>query len=343
MSDKIRVAVLFGGKSNEHAVSRCSGEQVIRHLNPDIYQIKPVYISPEGKWYVISGFILDPSAFSVEQWVEQVTVSGSSDPSDIKNDIDVVFPVLHGKFGEDGSLQAFLEMQGVSYVGSGVLASALALHKIQAKRIYLQTGIPTPPFIEIFRDAWDPKDCAKIKKEIGIPCVIKAPESGSSFDMGISGNIKEAEALIRELFKNHQVLMVEQFVKGKEFSCGVLEDKEHKIPLPPTQIIPKDSSFFDYKAKYETGASEEITPASVSAEMIEALQDLALKAHRVLGCRGYSRTDIMETGGKLFVLETNTLPGMTVTSLIPQQAKAYGMSYPQLLEHLIHQTLQGSV
>jgi D-alanine-D-alanine ligase len=341
---KIKLAVLFGGKSNEHAVSCNSGEQVICHLNPDKYLIKPVFISESGDWFIPKTWISPSETFSLKDWKKSLSkISISSKPCDIAEGTEVVFLALHGKYGEDGAMQGFLEIVGVRYTGSGVLSSALAFNKIKTKEIFKEKNIPTPVFRSLHLREWteDKKSVlSQISSDFGFPVVIKAAESGSSHDMGIPQSREAAQILLDKIFAKHDFVLIEEFIKGDEFTCGILEKEGKAVSLPVTQIIPKTSPYFDFQAKYEVGGSDEITPASISAERTTAMQDLAKRSHMVLECRGYSRTDILLRNQELYVLEVNTLPGMTNTSLIPQEARAAGILYPELLDIIVANALE---
>jgi D-alanine-D-alanine ligase len=301
--------------------------------------VKPVFISPESQWHVPAQAIAPSSAFSAKSWIADLgRIGGASHAATLKDGIDVALLALHGGKGENGTLQGFLDMIGVAYTGSGVLASALAFNKIKAKQVYLASSIPTPRFLAWQKREWEENKKACLRRaqqKLGLPCVLKACEGGSSRDMGMPAGLSEMETLAGEIFVNNDEILVEEFIKGDEFSCGILEENGKPGVLSPTQIIPKKSTFFDYVAKYEPGACEEITPPKISRQAIRRIQDLTQRAHVALGCRGYSRTDIMARGKELLVLETNTLPGMTITSLLPQQAAAIGISYAELLNRII--------
>lgn len=336
---KKRLAVIFGGASNEHEISIKSATEMIRHLDPAKYDVKPVHITPQGRWDIPDSLIVPRSDFNVETWIAESDLDAlSHNVLDVGTGIDTVLLAVHGRYGEDGSLQGLLETIGLPYTGSGVLSTALAFDKIAAKQFYQLHGLTTPKFGSLSRAKWAAGPNAalrELEKEYGLPVVVKAPGSGSSRDMGICQNTEELRCLIGDLMGLYDLLMVEEFIAGDEFTCAVLEEDGKAVPLPPTQIIPKKSDFFDYTCKYEPGATDEITPPQVNADLIAAIQAMSLRAHQVLRCRGYSRTDFMYRNNELLVLETNTLPGMTVTSLVPQAAAAAGISFAQLLDRIV--------
>jgi D-alanine-D-alanine ligase len=248
---------------------------------------------------------------------------------------DTAFLALHGDFGEDGKIQGMLDSFGVAYNGSGVLASALAMHKIKSKYLFAQNGIATPPFSVYGREHPD-MTVDGVEKRHGFPCFIKCPQSGSSRLMGCARDRAALESMLREFSASADEILIESAIKGIEFTCPVLERPDGSVQaLPPIEIRPKVSDFFDYDAKYQDNGSEELVPAPRSAETLDAIQKIALKVHHVIGCRGVSRTDMILREGTFYVLETNTLPGLTANSLLPRSFKAAGGTYSQLLDILI--------
>ena len=243
---------------------------------------------------------------------------------------DFVFIAMHGVFGEDGRIQALLEWINVPYSGSGVLSSAMAMDKGISNDLYRAVGMNVPHYVVFNRND------RKGKYNFEIPAVIKPVDGGSSVGVSIAKSKQEFNKALKKAFKENERLMVQQFIKGREFTCGVLEDRKGRaFALPPTEIIPKSSKFFDYKAKYSVGGSQEITPAHLPKMMTKKMQAMALKAHQVLGCRGMSRSDFILKGSTFYILETNTIPGMTQTSLLPQAAKAAGISFSEMLDLII--------
>ena len=233
---------------------------------------------------------------------------------------DVAFSVVHGTFGEDGVLQSLLEIARVPYVGSGVLASALAMNKKLSSFLVNTKGVRVP---------------RETKK---IPCVVKPNDSGSSVGVTIVKNKKDLAKAIKLASKEGGPI-IQEFVPGTELTCGVLKfEKGKPTALPVTEIVPK-SKFFDYKAKYTKGGSEEITPARISKKLTQEVQEAALLAHKTLGCRHISRSDFILSKDKIYYLETNTSPGMTNTSLIPQAAAVAGLSMPDLCDRLVRAAL----
>jgi len=313
MKEKLRLALLAGGKSGEREVSLKGAEGVEKALDPEKYIVKRY----------------DPATDLAQLAAEA-------------GEIDFAFILLHGRWGEDGTVQGFLDLLDIPYQGAGVLGSAMAMDKNVAKIMYQRAGLNVPDWrMATKAEPIDPTHCIK---ELGLPLVIKPIKQGSSLGMSIAGNAKELTAGIDTAFTFDDEVMVEQYIKGREITGGVLGNDD-PVALPLVEIIPGEAHpFFNYQAKYQPGASREICPAEVDAEITRTAQDWAVRAHKILHLRGYSRTDmiISKDNGKLFVLETNTIPGMTPTSLLPQAAKAYGLSFAELLDILIDLGLKSS-
>lgn len=348
--NKIRIAVVFGGRSSEHDVSLRSGTGVVNNLDYNEYQVCPVIITKEGRW--ISGTEYRSydreTPFDAQAFLSAGLKPESAFPAFLLGEgrPDLVFPILHGRFGEDGTLQGMLEIYGLSYTGSGVLGSSLAMHKRKAKEMYLHHGLPTPDYSFYTRRQWEAGSASVVRHlvdKFGLPIFAKVPEGGSSIGVGKAGTKEELKKLAEQYFAESEEVLFEKQVRGVEVSCGVLDGPNGECEgLIPTEIAPVTSEFFDYQAKYEKGACREITPARITPEMTALVRKLAVKAHQALHCRDFSRTDIILSGKKAFILETNTLPGFTETSLLPQGAAAAGISYSALLDRIIGCALKRS-
>ena len=314
MKQKTKSAVLFGGPSSEHDVSLNSGENVARAL--EIGENKKRY-------HVVRVKFKDPKKLISR--LQQIQPQ-------------VVFPVLHGKFGEDGTLQALLETLELPYVGSGVLASALCMDKILSSELVAGLGIKVPKQVgPSSRMSLGGREQGR-SQFVWHPVVAKPRFGGSSVGVSIVKNKKELARAIKTARKEGEVLM-QEYLKGRELTCGVLEfTKGNPSALPVTEIIPC-SKFFDYKVKYTKGGSEEITPARISPKLTREIQRATLLAHKTLGCRHISRSDFIFAKNKLYYLETNTMPGMTNTSLVPQAAAVAGLSMPDLTHRLVQSAL----
>jgi D-alanine-D-alanine ligase len=294
----IRVAVLLGGISNEREISLKSGQQIVKNLDRKRYRVTTY--DPKSQ---LMRLIKDAKA----------------------GKIDVAFNALHGRGGEDGAIQGLLEWLEIPCTGSGVMASALAMDKDRSKMIYRENGIPTPPSLMVER-----ADISLIQKKLGKHIVIKPNADGSSVGVTVNPAKAKWKKLIEARIKKEGSCLIEAFREGRELTVGVLGDEV----LPVIEIIPK-KAFFDFEAKYTPGMSDEICPAPIPLAVTKKAQQLALKAHKALGCRGYSRTDMIWGSKGIEVLETNTLPGMTETSLLPLAAKTVGLSFPKLLDQMI--------
>ncbi len=307
---KIKVALLAGGASGEREVSLAGAVGFEEAINHDKYELSRY----------------DPKT-------DLGLLAGDADS------LDVAFILLHGTYGEDGTVQGFLDLLGIPYQGSGVLGSALAMDKNMAKILYRLNGLPVAEWeMAVAADKDNPE---RLLETLQFPLVIKPIREGSSLGMSVAGDLEELKKGIRLAYEHDSQVMVEQFVKGREITVGVLGNDD-LAPLPLIEIIPGDEfTFFDYKAKYKKGASQEICPAVVDASIAEKAQEFAVAAHRALQLRGYSRTDMMLTEeGRLYILETNTIPGMTPTSLLPQAADEYGLNFSELIDKLLQLALE---
>ena len=308
---KIRVAVVAGGWSSEREVSLSSGRTVVDHLPRDKYVV--IFYDPLTE---LDTLIRD------------------------KERIDVAFPVLHGRFGEDGCIQGLLRILGIPFVGSSVLASALAMNKKVAKEMYKVVGLDVPKDILVRKG--DPLDPERIIAELGERVMVKPAVEGSSYGISLCQGEQEIRAGIERALELDDEVLVEEYLAGSEVTCCVLGRRELEV-LPLIEIRPGPSyPFFTYEAKYEPGASEEICPAPLDQDTWERVVDMGKAAHRALRCRVWSRTDMIISDNRIAVLETNTIPGMTPNSLFPKAAKAAGISLSDLVDKLVQLALEES-
>lgn len=337
----IQVNVLMGGPSAEHEVSLNSGLQVMTHLDTNRYQVRAVVVSAAKELYYCDIGQQIPTYDDLSAPERSVRFSGPFLPhvsEEVWKGCDAAFLALHGSFGEDGTVQGYLDTLSIPYTGSGVYASALAMNKITSKYLYLQNGLSVPPY-SVLSKVHDISAEALCKTH-GMPCFVKCPQSGSSRLMGRADSLESLQALLSELKNHSREILIESTIQGIEFSCGVLEQADGSLKsLPPIEIRPK-SIFFDYTAKYTTGASEEIVPAPHPEPLLKRIQQVAVIAHEILGCSGVSRTDMIYKDDILYVLETNTLPGLTPNSLLPKAFIAAGGTYSGLLDVLIGSALR---
>lgn len=342
---KLNVAVLMGGLSSERAVSLSTGRMILESLDKDKYNVMPVdtAVFSGSARRILPGSETEVAAISeAEKGLKSIgplySITDMVASKDYK--VDVAFIALHGKYGEDGTIQGMLELLGIPYTGSGVLASALAMDKIMSKRVLRFSDVPVPESID-FTDKAELNNIflEEIVLPLGYPIIVKPNRQGSTIGMRKVESEKELRQAVEEAFKYDSQALIEQFVTGTEITVGVLGNGNPQA-LPIIEIVPA-KGFYDYEAKYTPGATNEIVPARISESATERARALALTAHKALGCRGMSRVDmIVKPDDDIVVLEVNTIPGMTPTSLLPTAAKAAGIEFPELLDRLIQLALE---
>lgn len=310
-----KIAILRGGPSSEYEVSLKTGETILNNLPEDKYNLFDVCITREGDWYFKGAKIK---------------------PAEILHQIDLVVNAMHGQYGEDGKIQRILETFGVPYTGSQSIPSAFAMNKVLAKQEFKKAGIKVPIDLVLEKDKYN---VWEIFSSFPMPAIVKPVSAGSSLGMSLASNASELEEAIQLAFEISDKVLIEEYISGREATCGVVDNfrGESVYTLLPIEIRPKPkSSFFDYEAKY-SGESEEICPGNFSNEEKKQLQALAKQAHQSLGLRHYSRSDfILSPRRGIYLLETNSLPGLTANSLLPKSLNAVGCSLPEFLEHLIN-------
>lgn len=323
MKKKTRVAVLRGGPSSEYEVSLKTGAAVLSNL-PEHYEGVDVFIDKKGVWH-IKGVIVEPI--------------------NITKKADVVFNAMHGEYGEDGKVQRLLEHIGIPFTGSGSLASALGMNKALTKRVLKDHSIKTPHHRVLTKKEFTPDLYLELHRTFPQPSVIKPASGGSSVGTSIARTADEIALALERAFAHDNKVLIEEYIKGKEGTCGVLEDFRGKeiYHLLPIEIVPNGQKFFDYESKYsDTNGASEICPGNFTKDESEQMQIIAEKVHRAIDARHYSRTDfIVHPKRGIYTLEINTLPGLTPASLLPKAIKAIGSSYGELLDHLIQLALKG--
>jgi D-alanine-D-alanine ligase len=332
---RMRIAVLFGGTSAERDVSIASGGQVVQALRQAGHEVvavdtaRGVLSGAEERALISSEVTLAPP---VEEELAMIRASATA-PLAAAGDlsgIDVVFLALHGGTGEDGTIQALLDLAGIPYVGSGHAASAVAMDKDLSKRLFRTAGIPTPDWLMA------PASAAEVDEAIGYPLIVKPNKQGSTVGLSVVRSPDELEAAIEEAFRHDAEVMLERFVPGRELTCGILGHQ----PLSVGEIITRDE-IFDYGSKYQSGGAREIFPAEIGSVATRTVQELSLRVHETLKLEGFSRVDFrMDREGGIWCLEVNTLPGMTRTSLLPQSAAAAGISFPDLCDRICRLALE---
>jgi D-alanine-D-alanine ligase len=299
------IGVLMGGMSGERPVSLRSGSNCLRALLATGYRAVEID--------------------ALQDVAKRLEAAG----------VEVAFLALHGRYGEDGTIQGLLEIMGIPYTGSGVLASALGMNKVAAKKVVAGSGLPTPDYREVAADA-DPRSAAaKIAAELGLPVMLKPVEEGSSLGVSKCKTVEQLESGLEAGLSEFGTMFVEKFIAGTEITVGVIVRDGRPEALPILQLVPKNE-FYDYEAKYTEGMTEFILPARLEPSVYARAQQGAIAAFTAIGCRGYSRVDMMvDTGGIPWFVEVNTLPGMTQLSDLPAQAKAAGISYEELVETIL--------
>jgi len=336
-STKLKVVVLAGGTSPERNVSLASGDAVgsaLQEAGHDVVKVDPMSpteIRPADVPFLMGEVGLEPPEICTphlvpEQVHDLISTLSSEKP-------DVVFPILHGGWGENGELQALLGLNGFRYVGSGPRASAVAMHKPTAKRLFQWKGIPTTDWIEFFRSSPPSSEraCQIVQQQTGFPAVLKPANGGSTIGLTRVADESGVAAALQAIFDLDDDAIVEPWIDGRELTVSILDGE----PLPIIEIRPHEG-YYDYRNKYTHGQTDYICPAELPTETAEQLSDHALAAFDVIGCRHFGRVDFLLTrSGEAYCLEVNTLPGMTSTSLVPKAAKARGISFPQLVDKLV--------
>lgn len=345
--NKTRVGILFGGKSVEHEVSLQSAKNIIEAINKDKYELVLIGIDKQGKWHLndSSKYILNennPKLIQLNSSGNNVgLIPGNKENlvttnnlSSIGN-IDVVFSVIHGTTGEDGVLQGFLKLAEIPFVGPSILASSVCMDKDVTKRLLRDSGIPVSDFLTFDRSKRNSISFEEVSSKLGLPLFIKPANSGSSVGISKVKTKEEFQPALNEAFKYDRKILIEEFVKGREIECSVMGNEE-PIASVAGEIVPQHE-FYSYDAKYidANGALTRI-PAHISDEELKRVQEMSVKAFKVLGCEGMARVDFFLTeDSKLYINEINTIPGFTKISMYPKMWEASGISYPDLIDKLI--------
>lgn len=345
MKKKLKIGVLFGGKSAEHEVSLQSARNVIGMLDKKKYEVIPIGIDKNGKWLLndTSNYLLNsnnPKLIKLNKSNKEVALyaqgEGALTPinnnSKINGKIDVIFPIMHGPFGEDGSMQGLLKLAGIPFVGAGVLGSAVGMDKDVMKRLFKEASIPIGKFIAL-KDT-EKINFKKVKKELGLPLFIKPANMGSSVGVNKVRNEKEFKKALSEAFKYDTKIILEEFINGREVECAVLGNDRPMASVPGEIIANQD--FYSYDAKYiDHGYVIEI-PAKIDKKTTKKVQELAIKVFKTLNCEGLGRVDsFVKKDGTILVNEINTIPGFTNISMYPKLWAASGISQTKLLDRLI--------
>ncbi|HEY0166983.1 MAG TPA: D-alanine--D-alanine ligase family protein [Jatrophihabitans sp.] len=349
MAPRTRIAVVYGGRSCEHAISVLSAGSVLAALDPAKYEVLTLGITRAGRWVrtdvepprlriadrVLPEVLPADADVVLRSGDGEVAVFDRASAIDVLDSVDLVFPVLHGAYGEDGTIQGLLEMAGVAYVGSGVLASAAAMDKAFAKTVLQAAGLDVGRYL-VLRSG-EPVDDGELER-LGLPVFVKPARAGSSIGISKVRAHDELPAALKLAFEHDSKVLIEAAVAGREIECGVLQDADGAVSasLPAEIRLRPDFDWYSFDAKYLDDASEFDIPADVGADAVQAIQDAACRAFRALDCAGLARVDFfLEHSGRLVVNEVNTMPGFTDISMYPKMWAATGVSYPELLDRLI--------
>lgn len=357
MTPKIRVGLIFGGKSGEHEVSLASAQSVARAIDHGKYDVILIGITKEGRWLAGENALKQLSAASASPLLKNANGNGAVGSTQLvphadQNldqlspfaSIDVAFPLVHGPFGEDGTIQGLLELADIPYVGAGVAASAVGMDKAMMKDIFRAHDLPIPEYLVILRQTWQLKPeetIHRIESELGYPCFVKPANLGSSVGVSKAHNWDELTQALTNAAKFDRKIIAERAIDAREIECSVLGNDEPSASLPG-EVIPKNE-FYDYAAKYDDSTGTElIVPADLPQDLTRAVKDLAIRAFRAVDCSGLARVDFLveRSTNKIFLNEINTIPGFTQVSMYPRMWEKSGVIYPTLIDRLIELALE---
>jgi D-alanine-D-alanine ligase len=360
----VRVAIVFGGRSNEHAISCVSAGSILRNLDPQRFEVLAIGITPEGSWVLTDG---DPDALAISNrqlpgvTVESGTelalpadprrsgqlVSLSTGAGEVLASVDVVFPVLHGPYGEDGTIQGLLELAGVPYVGAGVLSSAVGMDKEFTKKLLVAEGLPIGPHAVLrpSQQALAGEECQRL----GLPVFVKPARGGSSIGVNRVTSWDELAAAVADARRHDPKVIVEAAINGRELECGVLEMPDGTVAASTVGEIRvagvrgREDGFYDFATKYLEDAAELDVPAKVDDDVADAVRQLAVRAFKAIDCQGLARVDFFLTDDGPVINEVNTMPGFTTISMYPRMWAASGVDYPTLLTTMVETALARGV
>jgi len=333
---KLRIGIIFGGKSTEHEVSLQSAKNIFQFINKEKYKVVLIFIDKKGRWYLNES----PRNFSSAEFKKGKNIILNFTTGESPSQVDAVFPVLHGPYGEDGTIQGLLKIADIPFVGTDVLGSAISMDKDVTKRLLSQAGIPTAKYLTFYRFSIKQISFKTVKKELGLPFFIKPANMGSSIGINKVKNEEQFAFFLEEAFHYDNKILIEEAIKGREIECAVLGN-ENPIASLPGEIIPQ-YEFYSYKAKYldDKGAILKI-PAELSSKIVTQIQNLSVKVFKLLECKGMARVDFfLKNNQEIIVNELNTIPGFTKISMYPKLWEASGISYPKLIDRLIELALE---
>ncbi len=338
MAKKKKVAILYGGRSVEHGVSVNSARNIFEYLNKSKFEAVPVGISKKGKWFLTDGVSKDiekgkPLVLSVEPGNSAFIVL--KDNKSIK--VDIIFPVLHGTDGEDGSIQGLIKAMDIPMVGTGVLGSSMAMNKIVAKRMLADAGLPVSEFLTFRYDQKDKISFNAIAKKLGLPFMVKAASLGSSVGVNKVNNRKDFQKAVEEAFRYDNEMLAEQYISGRELECSVLGNYPPQASAPGEIVISKEYEFYTFDAKYvDPNAVAIDVVAKLPKTIAEKIRKASIQAYEALHCEDFARVDLfLDKKGNIYINEINTIPGFTNSSMYPMMWKEQGISFPDLITKLL--------
>lgn len=328
--------MLFGGRSAEHEVSITSARSIYANLNPDLFDIIALYISRSGNWRLVESPHLPFEELNADSFFSFLPWADESPPHTIE--VDIYFPILHGPYGEDGTIQGFFEMADVPYVGAAVLASSVGMDKTVTKALFRQQNLPVVNYSVLWESDWRnnrKSNLAKIQTTFDLPLFVKPTNLGSSVGISKVSDIQQLESAIEEAFQFDRKVLIEEGILGRELECSVLGNENPKASLPG-EIIPFNE-FYDYQDKYVDGKTSFGIPAELPPEIIEEIQRISVEAFKSIDGSGMARVDffLQERTQKIYLNEINTIPGFTEISMYPKLWEVSGLPYSQLLENLV--------
>lgn len=352
MGNKIRLGIIYGGKSSEHEVSLRTALSIMKAVDPSKYDVTPVYVQLDGNWVkgnvdvaALQGVdalrLSEPNATQTTETTDtslQALPDKAAPVLALGKEIDVIFPVIHGPNGEDGTIQGLLELADIPYVGTGVMASAVGMDKWMMKNVFAQAGLPQVKYIGVLRSRLEREQAqvvAEIERELGYPCFIKPANMGSSVGINKAKNRDELTRALQIAAKFDRRIVVEQFVKARELEIGVLGNEEIDTSVVGEVIAAKE--FYDYEAKYKGAGTELQIPAIIPDHVAEGIRDMAIRAFQAIDGSGLSRVDFFwdEVKDQIYINEVNTMPGFTPFSMYPLLFEAAGVSYSTLIDRLL--------
>jgi len=329
---KLKIALVAGGPSSEHEISIASSKNILKYLDVKKFDVTLALISPSNKWGFGKNFEDTKPTLGLDEGIKQLIAMKPG----------LVFNGLHGAFGEDGTLQKILEDANIRFTGSGSKASASAMNKIVSQSVVRSHGLKTIDTLDFEDKDWaqNSEEIMKSALKLGLPLVVKPADGGSSIGVFLNQEESDLRTNIESALKFSKHIAVQPFIKGQEFTCGVIEIDGIVRALEITEMVVDGDKLFDFDSKYKTSDTTRVTPANIPQALEDKIKSQAVAVHTAHGCKQYSRTDFLVKDGEVYFLELNTLPGMTNTSLFPRQAEAVGIEFPELLELIIEGSLR---